>query len=285
MFLARAVPGNTPPELYVPSARYRVRTVKGTMDNQHQPQNTSMVSASVSPVSEENEMPLLVDDLEVPREPTHEPTSETAQESLPLYLQEIGRVALLTGAEEVTLAKAIEAGNFAAEKLQNRDELSEEETDTLEVQVRLGQRARRQLIEANLRLVVSVARRYANRGMPIADLIQAGNIGLLRAVEKFDYQRGFKFSTYATWWIRQAITRTIADHARTIRIPVHMVETINKFKRIQRKLEQTLERPPKPEEVAKEMGIDVEKANEIIKISQEPTSIETPVGKEEDSKL
>ncbi len=175
-----------------------------------------------------------------------------------MYLREIGKVALLKAPDEVALAKAAEKGDKVA-------------TD--------------KLIGANLRLVVSIAKKYMGRGLPFLDLIQEGNIGLMRAVEKFDWRRGFKFSTYATWWIRQAITRAIADHARTIRIPVHMIETINKFKRIQRKLEQELERPPKPEEVAKEMGIDVEKANEIIKISQEPTSIETPVGKEEDSKL
>ena len=255
------------------------------MKDQHQEKNTSMISESVSPVSEENEMPLLVDDLEVPREPTHEPTSETAQESLPLYLQEIGRVALLTGAEEVTLAKAIEAGNFAAEKLQNRDELSEEETHTLEVEVRLGQRARRQLIEANLRLVVSVARRYANRGMPIADLIQAGNIGLLRAVEKFDYQRGFKFSTYATWWIRQAITRTIADHARTIRIPVHMVETINRMVRALGRLQQEYGREPTAEEIGRELEMTAERVREISRALPSPMSLDTMVGEDQDSVL
>lgn len=175
-----------------------------------------------------------------------------------MYLREIGKVKLLTAQEEISLAKAAEKGEQAA-------------TD--------------QLIRANLRLVVSIAKKYMGRGLSFLDLIQEGNIGLMRAVEKFDWRRGFKFSTYATWWIRQAITRAIADQARTVRIPVHMIETINKFKRTQRKLEQQLERPPKPEEIAKEMGIEVEKALEIIKISQEPTSIETPVGKEEDSRL
>ncbi len=175
-----------------------------------------------------------------------------------MYLREIGKVSLLTGPEEVTLAKKAEKGDKPS-------------TD--------------QLIRANLRLVVSIAKKYMGRGLSFLDLIQEGNIGLMRAVEKFDWRRGFKFSTYATWWIRQAITRAIADQARTIRIPVHMIETINKFKRVQRKLEQELERPPKPEEIAKEMEIDVEKAREILKISQEPTSIETPVGKEEDSRL
>lgn len=175
-----------------------------------------------------------------------------------MYLREIGKVSLLTAAEEVTLAKKAEKG----------DEPSSQK-----------------LVKANLRLVVSIAKKYMGRGLSFLDLIQEGNIGLMRAVEKFDWRRGFKFSTYATWWIRQAITRAIADQGRTIRIPVHMIETINKFKRIQRKLEQQFERPPKPEEVAKEMGIDVEKAREIIKISQEPTSIESTVGRDEDSRL
>lgn len=175
-----------------------------------------------------------------------------------MYLREIGKVSLLTAAEEVTLAKKAEKG----------DEPSSQK-----------------LVKANLRLVVSIAKKYMGRGLSFLDLIQEGNIGLMRAVEKFDWRRGFKFSTYATWWIRQAITRAIADQGRTIRIPVHMIETINKFKRIQRKLEQQFERPPKPEEVAKEMGIEVEKAREIIKISQEPTSIESTVGRDEDSRL
>lgn len=175
-----------------------------------------------------------------------------------MYLREIGKVSLLKAADEVSLAKRAEKDD---------------------------KKAIDQLIAANLRLVVSIAKKYMGRGLSFLDLIQEGNIGLMRAVEKFDWRRGFKFSTYATWWIRQAITRAIADQARTIRIPVHMIETINKFKRIQRKLEQDLERPPTAEEVAKEMGIEVEKAREIIKISQEPTSIETPVGKEEDSRL
>ena len=175
-----------------------------------------------------------------------------------MYLREIGKVSLLKAPEEVSLAKRAEKGDQAAVD---------------------------QLIGANLRLVVSIAKKYMGRGLSFLDLIQEGNIGLMRAVEKFDWRRGFKFSTYATLWIRQAITRAIADQARTIRIPVHMIETIHKFNRVQRKLEQELERPPKPEEIAKEMGIEVEKAREIIKISQEPTSIEAPVGKEEDSRL
>ncbi len=175
-----------------------------------------------------------------------------------MYLREIGRVNLLTAQEEVQLAKKMEAGSMAA---------------------------RERLIKANLRLVVSVAKKYIGRGMSLLDLIQEGNIGLIRAVEKFDYRRGYKFSTYATWWIRQAITRSIADQARTIRIPVHMVETINKLVRVSRRLLQEKGREPTSEEIAEEMGIVPEKVREIIKVSQQPVSLETPIGEEADSHL
>jgi len=175
-----------------------------------------------------------------------------------MYLKEIGKVPLLTAEEEVELALAMEKGD---------------------------KEAKRRLAEANLRLVVSIAKRYVGRGMLFLDLIQEGNLGLIKAVEKFDYRKGFKFSTYATWWIRQAITRAIADQARTIRIPVHMVETINKLIRVSRQLLQELGRDPTPEEIAKEMNISVEKVREIMKISQEPVSLETPIGEEEDSHL
>ncbi|MGI6678372.1 MAG: RNA polymerase sigma factor RpoD [Dehalobacterium sp.] len=175
-----------------------------------------------------------------------------------MYLKEIGRVPLLTAEEEIALAKRMEAGD---------------------------EEAKRRLAEANLRLVVSIAKRYVGRGMLFLDLIQEGNLGLIKAVEKFDYQKGFKFSTYATWWIRQAITRAIADQARTIRIPVHMVETINKLIRVSRQLLQELGREATPEEIAKEMDIPVERVREIMKIAQEPVSLETPIGEEEDSHL
>ncbi|HPZ05269.1 MAG: RNA polymerase sigma factor RpoD [Acetivibrionales bacterium] len=175
-----------------------------------------------------------------------------------MYLKEIGKVPLLTAEEEVELALAMEKGD---------------------------KEAKRRLAEANLRLVVSIAKRYVGRGMLFLDLIQEGNLGLIKAVEKFDYRKGFKFSTYATWWIRQAITRAIADQARTIRIPVHMVETINKLIRVSRQLLQELGRDPQPEEIAKEMNMSVEKVREIMKISQEPVSLETPIGEEEDSHL
>jgi RNA polymerase primary sigma factor len=196
---------------------------------------------------EEDVIPKL--DLSV-KTPTNDPVR--------MYLKEIGKVPLLTAEEEVSLAKRIE---------------------------RRDMDAKRKLIEANLRLVVSIAKRYVGRGMLFLDLIQEGNLGLIRAVEKFDYRKGYKFSTYATWWIRQAITRAIADQARTIRIPVHMVETINKLIRVQRQLLQDMGREPTPEEIAAEMGTTPQKVREILKISQEPVSLETPIGEEEDSQL
>ena len=202
-----------------------------------------------------------------------------------IYLREIGRVPLLTAQDEVDLAKSIEAGLFAEEKLQGDraacggtllSDLAQLGTD--------GMRAKQRLIEANLRLVVSIAKRYIGRGLVFLDLIQEGNLGLIRAVEKFDYTKGYKFSTYATWWIRQAITRAIADQARTIRIPVHMVETINKMARIQRQLHQDLGREATPEEIAEEMGLTPERVAEIQRIAQEPVSLQSPIG-EEDSDL
>ncbi len=261
-------------------------------------------------------------DVDLLKAPTNDPVR--------MYLKEIGKVPLLTAAQEVDLARRIEAGEFATElreltaeddrvdqkrlravteavvairdhqtekfgkvegigrdrisksyKPKTRDDLD----DFLRRVERDGQLAKRKLIEANLRLVVSIAKRYVGRGMLFLDLIQEGNLGLIRAVEKFDYFKGFKFSTYATWWIRQAITRAIADQARTIRIPVHMVETINKLVRIQRQLLQDLGREPLPEEIGRQMGIPADKVREILKVSQEPVSLETPIGEEEDSHL
>lgn len=203
-----------------------------------------------------------------------------------MYLKEIGKVPLLTAEEEVVLAKKIEEGEKAMDKLERLEaELPRDEIRKLRRMEREGMAAKKKLVEANLRLVVSIAKRYVGRGMLFLDLIQEGNLGLIRAVEKFDFRKGFKFSTYATWWIRQAITRAIADQARTIRIPVHMVETINKLIRIQRQLLQEFGREPMPEEIAEEMGLTPEKVREILKISQEPVSLETPIGEEEDSQL
>jgi RNA polymerase primary sigma factor len=261
-------------------------------------------------------------DVDLLKAPTNDPVR--------MYLKEIGKVPLLTAAQEVDLARRIEVGELATALREGDDEderarqkrfrllvdgviaarqhqldrfgkvegigreklpksykpKSPEEYDDLLRRVeRDGQLAKRKLIEANLRLVVSIAKRYVGRGMLFLDLIQEGNLGLIRAVEKFDHSKGFKFSTYATWWIRQAITRAIADQARTIRIPVHMVETINKLVRIQRQLLQDLGREPTPEEIGKQMGIGADKVREILKVSQEPVSLETPIGEEEDSHL
>ena len=206
-----------------------------------------------------------------------------------MYLKEIGKVDLLTAADEVGLAMKIEAGLEAGNKLEAAEngeiELTRAEMRRLSRVEQVGLEAKQALISANLRLVVSIAKRYVGRGMLFLDLIQEGNLGLIRAVEKFDYEKGFKFSTYATWWIRQAITRAIADQARTIRIPVHMVETINKLVRVQRQLLQDLGRDPTPEEIGAEMDMSAERVREIQKISQEPVSLETPIGEEEDSQL
>jgi len=198
-----------------------------------------------------------------------------------IYLREIGRVPLLTAEDEVELAKSIEAGLFAEEKLCCGIAVPGAIHGDLELLAYEGVRAKQRLIEANLRLVVSIAKRYIGRGLVFLDLIQEGNLGLIRAVEKFDYTRGYKFSTYATWWIRQAITRAIADQARTIRVPVHMVETINKLARVQRQLHQELGREAGIEEIAAEMGLEPERVAEIQRIAQEPVSLQSPIGEEE----
>jgi RNA polymerase primary sigma factor len=202
-----------------------------------------------------------------------------------VYLREIGRVALLTAADEVDLAKRVEAGVFAAERLDHAVDLPVEMRRDLLVIVGDGQRAKQRLIEANLRLVVSIAKRYAGRGLPFLDLIQEGNLGLIRAVEKFDYTRGFKFSTYASWWIRQAVSRAVADQARTIRIPVHMVETVNRILRAQRMLVQTLGRDPTSAEIADRVDLSAARVAEIKRLSMEPVSLHSPVGEEEGSEL
>ena len=207
--------------------------------------------ADIEKMDDEEEIELDKIDLSVPE-------GVSIEDPVRMYLKEIGKVSLLTADEEIELAKRMEQGDEEAKK---------------------------RLAEANLRLVVSIAKRYVGRGMLFLDLIQEGNLGLIKAVEKFDYHKGFKFSTYATWWIRQAITRAIADQARTIRIPVHMVETINKLIRVSRQLLQELGREPTPEEIAEEMKMPVERVREILKISQEPVSLETPIGEEEDSHL
>ncbi len=222
------------------------------------------------------------------------PDGISIEDPVRMYLKEIGKVPLLCAEEEIELAQKMEAGAVAKEKiavLEKRIGMEEEEAEikaeikSLQADLDAGDEAKKRLAEANLRLVVSIAKRYVGRGMLFLDLIQEGNLGLIKAVEKFDYRKGYKFSTYATWWIRQAITRAIADQARTIRIPVHMVETINKLIRVSRQLLQELGREPTPEEIAEEMSLPVERVREILKISQEPVSLETPIGEEEDSHL
>lgn len=212
-----------------------------------------------------------------------------ASDPIRTYLKEIGKTRLLTAREEVMLAKRMEAGKKAEERLGQMKGLGElpppEEMRRLSRTISDGLAARNHLVQANLRLVVSIARRYTGGTMSLLDLIQEGNLGLIRAVEKFDYRRGFKFSTYATWWIRQAITRAIADQSRTIRIPVHMVETLNKVTRIQRQLTQELEREPNPEEIAARGKLSPERVREVLGLVQEPVSLQTPIGEEEESQL
>ena len=236
------------------------------------------------------------DEVEVEKIDLSVPEGVSVEDPVRMYLKEIGKVPLLSADEEIELAQNMEDGAVAIEKINvlkgrldgaSEEEKAEikEEIKTLQRDVDKGADAKKRLAEANLRLVVSIAKRYVGRGMLFLDLIQEGNLGLIKAVEKFDYKKGYKFSTYATWWIRLGITRAIADQARTIRIPVHMVETINKLIRVSRQLLQELGREPSPEEIAKEMSMPVDRVREILKISQEPVSLETPIGEEEDSHL
>ena len=259
----------------------------------------SLESLSIEIGSEEDILPELPDDVE----PRIEEIAEIEEEELVdpntlvdsfsiddpvrMYLKEIGKVPLLDPNEEIELAQKMSAGNLAQEQLDSLESGDLDPVALKELQrlAKAGERAKQKLAEANLRLVVSIAKRYVGRGMLFLDLIQEGNLGLIKAVEKFDYTKGYKFSTYATWWIRQAITRAIADQARTIRIPVHMVETINKVIRVSRQLLQELGHDPSPEEIAEEMNMPVDKVREIMKIAQEPVSLETPIGEEEDSHL
>ena len=254
----------------------------------------------INPIDEEDDFPEDEDNIDIPHEDLVEeeidienfdilPSTIKYDDPVRMYLKEIGKIQLLTYDEETRLAGVIVDGNIAQEQLNSIEEegyeIPESDLEKLRELVRKGEVAKNKLVEANLRLVVSIAKKYVGRGLQFLDLIQEGNMGLMKAVEKFDSGRGFKFSTYATWWIRQAITRAVADQARTIRIPVHMVETINKLVRVQRQLVQELSREPSPEEVADRMGIPVEKVQQIQKIAQEPISLEAPVGEEEDSSL
>ncbi|HIY74247.1 MAG TPA: RNA polymerase sigma factor RpoD [Candidatus Intestinimonas merdavium] len=245
-----------------------------------------------------DEVPPLEEIEDIPEEEIVDPNtlvdSFGIDDPVRMYLKEIGKVNLLTPDEEVRLAQDMGAGDAAKERMEEIERakkkgeeilLTPEEEKELKRAIKRGEAAKQRLAEANLRLVVSIAKRYVGRGMLFLDLIQEGNLGLIKAVEKFDYTKGYKFSTYATWWIRQAITRAIADQARTIRIPVHMVETINKVIRVSRQLLQELGHDPSPEEISEEMNMPVDKVREILKIAQEPVSLETPIGEEEDSHL
>lgn len=230
-----------------------------------------------------------LEEIEVSKEELEDlsvPEGINIDDHVKMYLKEIGKVNLLTPEEELSLAKRMADGETSKAQLEEIGEDIDEDTKKqIDLLIADGEKAKKSLAEANLRLVVSIAKRYVGRGMLFLDLIQEGNLGLIKAVDKFDYTKGYKFSTYATWWIRQAITRAIADQARTIRIPVHMVETINKLVRVSRQLVQELGREPTPEELAKELNMPVDKVREISKISQEPVSLETPIGEEEDSHL
>ena len=245
-----------------------------------------------------DEVPPLEEIEDIPEEEIVDPNtlvdSFGIDDPVRMYLKEIGKVNLLTPDEEVRLAQDMGAGDAAKERMEEIERakkkgeeilLTPEEEKELKRAIKRGEAAKQRLAEANLRLVVSIAKRYVGRGMLFLDLIQEGNLGLIKAVEKFDYTKGYKFSTYATWWIRQAIIRAIADQARTIRIPVHMVETINKVIRVSRQLLQELGHDPSPEEISEEMNMPVDKVREILKIAQEPVSLETPIGEEEDSHL
>ena len=241
----------------------------------------------------DGDMPPIEEIEEIPEEEIVDPNtlvdSFGIDDPVRMYLKEIGKVSLLSADEEISLATAMSAGVEAKQKLEeaekNGTELSEEEMKALKSAVKKGERSKQRLAEANLRLVVSIAKRYVGRGMLFLDLIQEGNLGLIKAVEKFDYTKGYKFSTYATWWIRQAITRAIADQARTIRIPVHMVETINKVKKVSSQLLHEYGHDPSAEEIAERLDMPVDKVREIMRVAQEPVSLETPIGEEEDSHL
>ncbi|MFD5397963.1 RNA polymerase sigma factor [Streptomyces sp. NPDC127097] len=254
---------------------------------EHDPEHEPDPAAEPLTVPQQAEPPaaeMIVEEITpepVPRPEAGSPSADLFRQ----YLREIGRIPLLTAAEEVELARRVEAGLFAEEKLTNAPDLSSQLAFDLDKLVVLGRMAKRRLIEANLRLVVSVAKRYVGRGLTMLDLVQEGNLGLIRAVEKFDYARGYKFSTYATWWIRQAMSRALADQARTIRVPVHVVELINRVVRVQRRMLQERGYEPTPEEVAAHLDLTGERVSEVLRLAQEPVSLHAPVGEEEDVAL
>ncbi|MFJ4791163.1 RNA polymerase sigma factor [Streptomyces sp. NPDC088794] len=251
----------------------------------HHPETETAESAE--PPAEALESPEAAEPVEVPEPPrsSRADTSGPSSDLFRQYLREIGRISLLTAAEEVDLARRVEAGLFAEERLSTAVDLDSQLALDLDRLVVLGRMAKRRLIEANLRLVVSVAKRYVGRGLTMLDLVQEGNLGLIRAVEKFDYARGYKFSTYATWWIRQAMSRALADQARTIRVPVHVVELINRVVRVQRRMLQERGYEPTPEEVADHLDLAPERVSEVLRLAQEPVSLHAPVGEEDDVAL
>ncbi|MGW1210529.1 RNA polymerase sigma factor [Streptomyces sp. NPDC002499] len=251
----------------------------------HHPETETAEPAE--PPAEALESPEAAEPVEVPEPPrsSRADTSGPSSDLFRQYLREIGRISLLTAAEEVDLARRVEAGLFAEERLSTAVDLDSQLALDLDRLVVLGRMAKRRLIEANLRLVVSVAKRYVGRGLTMLDLVQEGNLGLIRAVEKFDYARGYKFSTYATWWIRQAMSRALADQARTIRVPVHVVELINRVVRVQRRMLQERGYEPTPEEVADHLDLAPERVSEVLRLAQEPVSLHAPVGEEDDVAL
>jgi RNA polymerase primary sigma factor len=247
------------------------------------PEPESQAPAIAAPMNGKRPPEHLVD--HTPDTPIFDLTGIDSDDAVSLYLREVGSVPLLTAHQEVELARQFEEGREAEERLQNRDYRDEDERSRLQRQVRLGELARDHLTKANSRLVVSIAKKYMGQGVPFLDLIQEGNLGLMKAVDKFDYKRGYKFSTYATWWIRQAVTRAIADQGRTIRVPVHMSDRIRKLYRVSRELEQKLGREPTPKEIADEMDLSPQKVRWMLRISRRPLSLEKPVGEEGDSEL
>ena len=257
----------------------------------HHPETHPETQTETEPESEPPEAEAGTEPEPVESEPVEPPPARVVDNSGPSsdlfrqYLREIGRIPLLTAAEEVELARRVEAGLFAEEKLLNTPDLDTRLALDLDRLVVMGRMAKRRLIEANLRLVVSVAKRYVGRGLTMLDLVQEGNLGLIRAVEKFDYARGYKFSTYATWWIRQAMSRALADQARTIRVPVHVVELINRVVRVQRRMLQERGYEPTPEEVAAHLDLPPERVSEVLRLAQEPVSLHAPVGEEDDVAL
>jgi RNA polymerase primary sigma factor len=238
----------------------------------------------ISSNDEEEEEQDSLDEL-TSRVPSADLSGLTSDDTVGMYLREMGRVPLLTAEEESLLAQQIERGAMAAERLQQEPGLDLDEQDRLEGQIRQGELARDRLIQANTRLVISIAKRYLGQGIPFLDLIQEGNLGLMRAVEKFDYRRGFRFSTYATWWIRQAVSRAVSEQSRTIRLPIHMGDKIRKMYRVARKLEQANERKPTAKEIASEMGIEPSRVEWLQELARRPVSLEKPVGEEEDGEL